>query len=355
MFSSTISLTPSAACSAAQDRAARRSVAAIARLGGAARRAPCGRRKTPVGSMRPSTQIGVGHGRLAAAAAVAGRARDRRRRCRGPTVMRFERVDPRDRAAAGADLDHLDDRDAQRQAAALLEAVDARDLEGARWSAAAPRRSGRSSRSCRPCRRTAPGRARAAGRCWRRRSRRRPGPDSTSRTGKRIAVSTVVMPPPDSHQEAAGSESPRAAARARDWRDSGPSAAAHRRWRRRSRSARIRASPATRRDDSVTATPASRAAIDLADAALVRRVGEAVQKADRDRLDAAARRARSSARATPASSSGTSTLPCASMRSRHRQAQPARHQRRRQVDIDVVLLEAVLVADLDRCRESPRW
>ena len=33
---------------------------------------------------------------------------------------------------------------------------------------------------------------------------------------------------------------------------------------------------------------------------------------------------------------------------RHDKAQPARHQRRRQVDIDVVLLEAVLVPDLDR-------
>ena len=33
-------------------------------------------------------------------------------------------------AAAGADLDHLDDRNAQWQTAALLEAVDARDLKG---------------------------------------------------------------------------------------------------------------------------------------------------------------------------------------------------------------------------------
>ncbi len=38
-------------------------------------------------------------------------------------------VDRCNRAAAGAYFDHLDDRDAQRQAAALLEAVDARDLE----------------------------------------------------------------------------------------------------------------------------------------------------------------------------------------------------------------------------------
>jgi len=32
----------------------------------------------------------------------------------------------------------------------------------------------------------------------------------------------------------------------------------------------------------------------------------------------------------------------------HRKTQPARHQRRWQVDIDVVLLEPVLVPDLDR-------
>src|SRR5262249_25541838 len=38
----------------------------------------------------------------------------------------------------------------------------------------------------------------------------------------------------------------------------------------------------------------------------------------------------------------------------HRQPQPARHQRRRQVDIDVVLLEAVLVADLAPRAAAPR-
>ncbi len=47
-------------------------------------------------------------------------------RSSGPTAMRPSASIARDRAAAGADLDHLDHRDAQRQAAALLEAVDAR-------------------------------------------------------------------------------------------------------------------------------------------------------------------------------------------------------------------------------------
>ena len=84
----------------------------------------------------------------------------------------LERVKPRDRAAAGADLDHLDHRNAQRQAAAFEEAIDPRDFQGRARSAAAPCRSDRSSRWCRPCRMTAPGRGRAAGRCSRRRSRR---------------------------------------------------------------------------------------------------------------------------------------------------------------------------------------
>ena len=90
---------------------------------------------------------------------------------------------------------------------------------------------------------------------------------------------------------------------------------------------------------------------DVAGALLVRRVGEAVQIADRDALDAGGgepvgealdrglveRDHGAAARVDPL---------------RHDKAQPARHQGRRQVDIDVVLLEAVLVADLDRVAEA---
>src|SRR5262249_58216195 len=36
----------------------------------------------------------------------------------------------------------------------------------------------------------------------------------------------------------------------------------------------------------------------------------------------------------------------------HRQPQPPRHQGRRQIDVDVVLLEAILVADLDDVAEA---
>ena len=57
---------------------------------------------------RPSTQIGVGDGRLLAAAAVAGRARH------GAGALRADAqravLDPRDRAAAGADLENIHHR-----------------------------------------------------------------------------------------------------------------------------------------------------------------------------------------------------------------------------------------------------
>ena len=83
----------------------------------------------------------------------------------------------------------------------------------------------------------------------------------------------------------------------------------------------------------------------------MRRVDVAVQKADRDALDLLGleplgkrrhrrlveRRHHPAARVDPLG---------------HDAAQPARHQGRRQVDIDVVLLEAVLVADLDRVAEA---
>ncbi len=87
------------------------------------------------------------------------------------------------------------------------------------------------------------------------------------------------------------------------------------------------------------------------DALLMRRVGEAVQKTNGDRLDAGAfdlaedafgirlveRRHHAALRIHPLLDAPT----------------PApRHQRRRQVDIDVILLEAVLVADLDGVAEA---
>ena len=73
-------------------------------------------------------EVRVGHGRLRAAEPVGHRAGTRPRALRADEEP-AERVDPRDRAAAGADLDHLDHRDLDREAAALLEVVAAVDLE----------------------------------------------------------------------------------------------------------------------------------------------------------------------------------------------------------------------------------
>jgi hypothetical protein len=65
------------------------------------------------------------------AAAVAGRPR-LGRRALGPDRNALQRVDPRDRAAAGADLDHFDHGNAHRQARTFQEARSAIDLEHAR-------------------------------------------------------------------------------------------------------------------------------------------------------------------------------------------------------------------------------
>ena len=150
MFSSTISLTPSA-------RARR---VEIERCADMRCRSPLRRRSASslhaaageaVGADAAEHDIGVGDGRLGAAAAVAGGPGLRAGAFRADLDAR-ERIDCRDRAAAGADLDHLDHRDADRQAAALQEAILPRHFEGARILRLADRRSGRSSRSCRPCR-----------------------------------------------------------------------------------------------------------------------------------------------------------------------------------------------------------
>src|SRR5262249_35555799 len=98
------------------------------RLGGGAveRHAPAGK---TVRIDAPKQQIGIRYGRVHTAAAVAGRSWVRAGAVRSDGDP-LQPVDARDRAAPGADLDHLDDRDAQRQPAAFFEAVDARDLEG---------------------------------------------------------------------------------------------------------------------------------------------------------------------------------------------------------------------------------
>ena len=76
-------------------------------------------------------QVGVGHRRPLAAAPVARGAGLGARALRAH-LGQAHAVDVRDRAAAGADLDELDDRHQERQPAAALEAPHARHLELAR-------------------------------------------------------------------------------------------------------------------------------------------------------------------------------------------------------------------------------
>ena len=73
--------------------------------------------------------IGIGHRGIGAAAAITGGTWLRTGTAR-PDLDAFQGIDAGDRATTGADLDHLDHRDAHRQAAALHEARRAIDLEG---------------------------------------------------------------------------------------------------------------------------------------------------------------------------------------------------------------------------------
>ena len=85
----------------------------------------------PVGIDAAQHDIGVGDGGAGAAQGVASGSRVRARAL-GTDGDALHRIDARQRAAAGTDLDHFDYRDAHGQAAALHEAVAAVDLEAAR-------------------------------------------------------------------------------------------------------------------------------------------------------------------------------------------------------------------------------
>jgi hypothetical protein len=74
-------------------------------------------------------QVGVGHGGFGAAEAVADRPGLRAGTARSDLHQSGRRLDPRDRSAARADLDHVDDRHFQRQSGALDEAAHAPGLE----------------------------------------------------------------------------------------------------------------------------------------------------------------------------------------------------------------------------------
>ena len=114
------------------------------------------------------------------------------------------------RAAAGADLDQLQRRDAHRQAAALDEALLARGLEAVgdrRLAVIDDAELGRGAAHVEGQHvRAAVGGAEMGAR----RARRRPGPTSSSCTGVRLASSMLVRPPFDSISSS-GAAMPRAA------------------------------------------------------------------------------------------------------------------------------------------------
>ena len=124
------------------------------------------------------------------------------------------------------------------------------------------------------------------------------GPLSTSRIGKRQAVSIVVRLPPESIIRI-GVAIPYRADPALADADSAPSAAARRRWRPSSRSAPIPASRARPRWPERDRDAGQSLSQDLGRPALVVRIDEAMQKADGDAFDFLRARDRARGRAQP--------------------------------------------------------
>ena len=288
--------------------------------------------------------VGVGHRGARAAAAVAGGA-GLGAGARGSHLDAVELVDRRDRAAAGADLDHLDDGDAHRQAAALLEAVGAVHLKGAGEErrvvvdeadlgggaahvegedAVEVERFGEAARE--------DGAARGA---------RLHQADREARGGGNVRQAA----PGSHHQERAaeaalgeGCRQVRQVAR-----HQGPDVGVGARRREAFELADLRAHLGRQGDGDVRQAFGQ----ERADAAFVGGVGIGVEQPHGDAGDALPfqdrrqRPHRVFVQRQQDLAGGVHPL-------RHGQAQPARHQRPRAVDVDVVLLEAVLVGHLQR-------
>jgi hypothetical protein len=292
--------------------------------------------------------VGVRHGRLRTALPVANRTRLRARAVR-PHGDALERVEPRVGAAARADLHHLDHRNAQRQAAAFEKAVNPRHFQHTRGlrprlvDQADFRRGAAHVERQHLIEPVLPGDA--AGEYG---ARRRPRLDEAhriansgldrgnpaarchqqQRTGKAGALKLAFQSAEiTSHQRldvgvgAGGGET---------------LVFAH-----------LRRNIGRQRHRHVRQAARDR----IAGAALVIGIGEAMEKADRDPLDPLRRkcveRAREAALVERHQHISLGIDPLA-----HRKAQAARHQRWRQVDVDVVLLEAVFVPDFDDVAET---
>ena len=250
----------------------------------------------------------------------------------------------RDRAAAGADLHHLDHRNPQRQTGAFAEAADPRDLEaravcGLQSSirqifAVVPPMSNDSTLSRPHCRAMVAEKIAPPA-----------GPLSTRRIGKRQAVSIVVRPPPDIIRNTGAGDADAAqparqlAQIARHQRlhvgvgDRGGEALPL---------AHLRRDLAGQRDRDVRQFLGE----DVAHAAFVRGIDEGVQEADGDAFDALAlQRGHQGAHGGVVERQQHVALVVQPLRDR--QAQMARHQRLGQDDVEVVLVVTAFVAHRD--------
>ena len=289
-------------------------------------------------------EVGVGHRRLAAAEPVARRPGVGARRVRADR-HEPERVDPRDRSPSGADLDHVDHGDAHGQPRAALQPVHPVDLELLRDQRLAvldhAQLRGRAAHVERDQIAHLAGRAEGGGG---ERAARRARLEQSHREARRhrrhgdapVREHDVQRPP-----EPEPGEPPFQIGQVllddpldvdvRDRRrgalelaDLGHDLA-------RDRDAQLR----------------GRGAHGLGGALLVAGVREAVQERDRDRLDA---RAGELAR-QPRDVLDVDLLldrPVGERALRHVEAQVARHERPRQIDVEVVDLVAALACDLDR-------
>ena len=115
----------------------------------------------------------------------------------------------------------------------------------------------------------------------------------------------------------------------------------------------IRGSPATTSELSETRICGATRGDDLRRAPLVRRIAKTVEIADADRLDPLVAKLATSRR-TQSSSSAASTLPSAADPLGHIEAQVARHQRFRQIEIQIIEFVAMLAADLDGVAKTRR-
>ena len=264
--------------------------------------------------------------------------------------MRFIGVDAGQRAAAGADLDHLDHGDAHRQAAALHEAVAAVDLEAARGhrlavvddadlGGRAAHVEGQDAVDAHVL--GDPGRQDHA-------ARRARFDEADREAHRRLERGEAAA---RGHQQQRAGEARRMRRGSAGSRDSAPSAAGHRRWRRSSRSARTRAPRGRPRRRWRCARRAASRPGSRPCAARARDWRSCAGSRWRSPRRPSAFSVSASA-STAASSSASRTPPLASVRSGTVKRKRARHQRLGLLDEDVVLLEAVLLRHLDRIAEA---